>query len=312
MTQTGNENDFDKQLQETARKKTLGAFFSVADGKLQELHKAAVPELEKYRKAREGLVDRFQKLDGKLGELEQQLSTCHPQWEELLRKAVCGRVYQPLEELRQEVMEKQSTPENRVQEATRDFELATARLDAWKTISKSVDAQVAKNEAWHKEICSLDSCEDSRFGLYIYYFELLPAQRLLQPPPEEGYDVKYDDPVKAFCFSAHGPCGRRSQRGQGADEESELDLPERPWLVDPDTYMEQLLAAWRRWRALGEAKVLAEADLEQVKKTRERYLQESKPELLRDKARVALRAQELSRRASGGALQQPPSSSTTV
>lgn len=270
----------EKLAAEVAKTAVVGEFEKTVKPKLDEIIKAADTEGQAYHNAYPELRKEWQKQDVDIDKLKAHLESCYPDWRTDLQQVVCKEIVCELWALRYRYQEQLGGPERALQQATEKLNEATTQLDAWKTISKSMDARLKKNKALYQEICTLDRCEDHRFALYIFWFELLPQHQQLGQAPED----RSGPPEKVFC---------KSVCEQHFPPETKPELVGLPWLVNPETdphwYAEQLKRVFTAWRDAGKRMAEAQADFDHIKTLRDRYLAEGTAEAKRNAAREALR-----------------------
>ena len=252
-----------------------GEFLKAAEEKLKELADGVSDEENKYRvdekEGRDALVMEWKRQKDTICDIRKRLESCYGDWEKILKKCVCETVIAELRTLRDKYREGIGSPECELNRANSTLAETAEKLEAWKSITVWIKAQLDKNKALIEEICTLDSCKDHRFALYIFYFELWPAHQALGETP------KIIDPESEYCTPA---CGKDAEPPACCNY---------PYLIEPDKYDCTLAKAWECWKDAGIAQARAESAFEEIARIKEDYETKSDPETKRKAAAKSLR-----------------------
>ena len=271
-----------KRLEALLAESTDGAktaeFLKKAEAKLEELVNAAKTEEDKYRADFAELNKTWSEQEEVITKHTNYLDKCYPKWSDYIEECVCEEAIKPLWELKGKSEQNIGQLNQSKNLADTVFDSASQELDAWKSISSWIKAQLDKNKKLIDELCTLDNCEDKLFGLYILHFELLPAHRKLEKVSTD-VDYKYKHPEHEYC--------KKSLKE--AQEKEEVRDSQFPYLIDPDDYNVEVANLWKAWRNAGEEQVKAECELTKIEKYKDQYAGDSSSEEKRKKARLCLR-----------------------
>jgi len=276
--------DLVEQLATDAAK---GEFDKSAKSTLEEVAKGADKAQQDYARdtAFKEYVITWEKQEEKFKELRQRLKNCFPNWKYILEHHVCKKVIKPIRDTRQVLYHaptderlhpsckygpKVGFCETALIHRNYCLDQAKAQLDAWKDITGWIKKRLDENQALYDEICKLDKCEDYAVALYIFFFELWPAHRNLDPynqPPPKTFEEEY-------CH------GRLLWN---------CDLVGFPWLIAPDRYLDKLDEVACAWLRAGRAQAEAQAAFDQIAVLTKKLEEDDTAKARRDKATEELR-----------------------
>lgn len=283
----------DDLVEQLASDAARGEFDKSAKSTLEAIAKNADKARQDYARDtdfREHLI-RWEKEKEKVVELGKRLTNCFPNWRKILIEHVCEPVIKPIRDCRQLLYydpSKKCPPsekppscaygpkvgfcETTLAEKDHCLKEAKAQLDAWKDITGWIKKRLDDNQALYDEICKLDKCEDYAIALYIYFFELLPAHRALDPA------FNSEEPPESFedqcCHGRLLPdCG----------------LIGYPWLIDPDDYRDKLDEVACAWLKAGREQAEAEAAYDQIEVLKKKLEDDDTPASRRAKATEELK-----------------------
>lgn len=257
-----NENGGKDCLAELLGDSTVGAkeaeFLKEAEARLKKLADGFAAEDANYRAKYSELLERWKVLTGKIHKLKEHFSECFD-YKCFIDRVVCKQVVCREWELRRKLLgEKLCGRYAALYLAKEDAAEAGRQLDAWEKLAAWLKDRLDKNEKLYEEICKLDNCDDRYFGIYILFFELIPAHEAMGPPPE--FPVKAN-PAEKYCTST---CGTPPPKGPAK-------LCGYPWLIDPDDYNCKLADVWKAWREAGLARVKAQCDVDEIENCKKLY-----------------------------------------
>lgn len=267
---------------EHAKQAKVAEFKKAAEEKLQELATAAETEEKSYQDAKPGFDEKWKEQKEKIDGIRSHLEACFPHWQQCLEQAVCKEVIQKIWKLRDDLEGDQGQPKNDLDHADADLAKAESQMEAWKTITAWIQARLDQNQTLIDEICTLDTCTDRLFALYIFHFELLPAHAQLEKPPKD-LPLALRDPERAYCESVCTP---------GPPTQSEIEFVGNPWLIKPEDYDCKVADVWKVWCEAGKEQAKKQERFDQTAKTREELESASDPAAKREAAREALRRHE--------------------
>jgi len=261
-----------------------GEFDRGAKDTLQTVADSASQALQAYMQdtGYKALLGRWESQKERIVDLGKRLTKCFPNWVDILRCHVCDEVIKPIRETRYllygpagDCPSCENGPKIGLCESdlvAKDWCLAqaTTQRDAWTDITTWIGTRLDDNQALYDEICALDKCEDFAVALYIYFFELLPAHR--------GLDPYQRPPLPTFEEQC---CG-----GRGLPE---CKLEGFPWLITPDNYLAQLDKVACAWLEAGRNQAKAQAAFDQIEVLKANLSADDTPESRRAKATELLK-----------------------
>lgn len=278
-------NCLEELLGKTVEKAKVGEFRKSAEEKLIALNGGVGDEEKAYRDALtkpDGFIKTWEDQDKAICKIQSHLETCHPNWRKCIEDVVCKEVIGRVWRLRKKYLKKLGKPDKKLILVCEDFDAAGAQLEAWTTITAWITKRLADNQALIDRICALDNCTDRLTALYLFYFVLLPAHRMVAERPDGAEpSLAYSDPERYYCGST---CN--------APPPSDKELCGFPWLIDPDDYNCKLADVFKIWRACGKAKAIAECNVEQIEVCKTQYEESSTDEAKEDAAIDALRRKD--------------------
>lgn len=277
------ENCIKNLLDKKTEDAKVGEFLNLAQVKLEDLAKCVGPEEQAYRDKRPEFIATWTAQEQRVCDLQNQITTCYPNWKEYLEDPICSEVIDHVNDLKEKIRRNIGRPEKKLDYANEVFNMASQQLDSWKTITKWIKARLDANAALIEEICKLDSCKERKDRLcliYIFFFELLPAHKQLEKPLDD-LPEEHRDPEGKWCDE----CGHD-------DDKPRIKLCGFPWLIEPNQYDCKLADVWKIWSEVGVAQVKAQCDFDQVAAWRAELSIAQDPAQMRKNACAALRDHE--------------------
>lgn len=272
-------------LGDTVEKAKVGEFRKAAEEKLIALNAGVDAEEKAYRdelNKPNGFRKIWEDQEKAICKIQSHLETCHPDWRQCIDDVVCKEVIARVWSLRRKYLKKLGKPDKKLFLASEEFDAASTQLEAWKTITAWITKRLADNQAMIDRICALDNCSDRLTAIYLFYFLLLPAHRMVAERPDgEQPSAAYTDPERYYCGSS---CN--------APEPGDKELCGFPWIIDPDDYNCKLADVFKVWRSCGKAKAVAECEVEQIETCKKQYEESSTDAAKEEAATEALRRKD--------------------